>query len=225
MIPSRIVPLGTEPYKRRLQYLDSTIPGTTALSRPWIDTGYVPSRDGFRVVLDGYMSASGAGDKYWFGIRLLRSGSGREGINCASNLSTVFSYTGGGSIGISREYLTDPVSVSMTYTKTGDNKYTVTMEAGGQTKSRTTLTLDDFIASGITIPLFRLRQYNAETGEEGTPSINGVRICRFRICDVNGSLIRDLIPVLDHNGEACMFDTVMRRFYYRQSGTNPFLYE
>lgn len=42
--------------------------------------------------------------------------------------------------------------------------------------------------------------------------------------EVGGKLVRDLIPVLDYGGEACMFDKVNKRFYYNQ-GSGEFEYE
>lgn len=44
----------------------------------------------------------------------------------------------------------------------------------------------------------------------------------FKIYD-NNVLIQHLIPVLDKNGTACMFDKITQKFYYN-SGTGDFLY-
>lgn len=44
----------------------------------------------------------------------------------------------------------------------------------------------------------------------------------FKIYDENDNLIRDMIPVLDKNNIACMYDKVNKEFYYNQ-GTGEFI--
>ncbi len=48
------------------------------------------------------------------------------------------------------------------------------------------------------------------------------KVYDFKIYD-NNVLIRDMIPVLDKNGIACMYDKVNRKYYYNQ-GQGEFLY-
>lgn len=48
------------------------------------------------------------------------------------------------------------------------------------------------------------------------------KVYEFKIYD-NNILIRNMIPVLDKNGIACMYDKVNRKYYYNQ-GTGEFLY-
>ena len=48
------------------------------------------------------------------------------------------------------------------------------------------------------------------------------KVYNFKIYD-NNVLIRDMIPVLDKNGIACMYDKVNKEFYYNQ-GKGEFLY-
>lgn len=48
------------------------------------------------------------------------------------------------------------------------------------------------------------------------------KVYEFKIYD-NNVLIRNMIPVLDKNGIACMYDKVNRKYYYNQ-GTGEFLY-
>ena len=48
------------------------------------------------------------------------------------------------------------------------------------------------------------------------------KVYNFKIYD-NNVLIRDMIPVLDKNNVACMYDKVNSKFYYN-SGTGDFLY-
>ena len=52
------------------------------------------------------------------------------------------------------------------------------------------------------------------------PLIGRIYSCKIYDNDV---LIRDMIPVLDKNGTACMYDKVNKKFYYN-SGTGDFLY-
>lgn len=47
-----------------------------------------------------------------------------------------------------------------------------------------------------------------------------MRLYSFQIYD-DGTLVRDCIPVLDYNGEACLFDKVGKKFYYNR-GTGTF---
>lgn len=49
------------------------------------------------------------------------------------------------------------------------------------------------------------------------------KVYNFKIYD-NNVLIRDMIPVLDKNNIACMYDKVNKESYYNQ-GTGEFLYE
>lgn len=46
----------------------------------------------------------------------------------------------------------------------------------------------------------------------------------FKIYDENDNLMMDMIPVLDENNIACMYDKVNKKFYYN-SGTGEFLYK
>lgn len=60
----------------------------------------------------------------------------------------------------------------------------------------------------------------------GTPYTNGgyAKWKTFKIYDDNDNLVMDMIPVLDKNNVACMYDKVNKKFYYNQ-GTGEFLYE
>ena len=49
-----------------------------------------------------------------------------------------------------------------------------------------------------------------------------MKIVYFKLWD-NNDLVRDLIPVLDKNNVACMYDKANKKFYYNQ-GTGEFLY-
>lgn len=58
----------------------------------------------------------------------------------------------------------------------------------------------------------------------GTPYTNGVyaKWKTFKIYDDNNNLVMDMIPVLDKNNVACMYDTVKRKFHYNK-GTGEFI--
>lgn len=49
-----------------------------------------------------------------------------------------------------------------------------------------------------------------------------MQIVYFKLWDNNNDLIRDLIPVLDKNNVACMYDKVNKKFYYNQ-GAGEFI--
>lgn len=58
----------------------------------------------------------------------------------------------------------------------------------------------------------------------GTPYTNGgyAKWKTFKIYDDNDNLVMDMIPVLDKNNVACMYDKVNKKFYYN-SGTGEFI--
>lgn len=58
----------------------------------------------------------------------------------------------------------------------------------------------------------------------GTPYTNGVyaKWKTFKIYDDNNNLVMDMIPVLDKNNVACMYDKVNKKFYYN-SGAGDFI--
>lgn len=53
------------------------------------------------------------------------------------------------------------------------------------------------------------------------------RSCQLEYCKITdtstGTLLRDLIPVLDENNVACLYDKVSRNYFYN-NGTGEFLY-
>lgn len=67
---------------------------------------------------------------------------------------------------------------------------------------------------------YNLALFGVNTSNEITKSAVYVYDCKIYDNDV---LIRDMIPVLDKNGIACMYDKVNKKFYYNQ-GTGEFLY-
>jgi hypothetical protein len=114
--------------------------------------------------------------------------------------------------------------MTMTYTKTGNNAYTLSMSSGGHSASISNLTTDDFIAPGVTLPLFRMYRYSEDTHEiVQTIASAKVRISRFSVYSSTGTLIRNMIPVLDWSDVPCMYDTAARAFFYN-AGTSGFDY-
>ena len=72
-----------------------------------------------------------------------------------------------------------------------------------------------------TNPIFLWTQSN-----EDTPwSVNRckTRIYAFKIKDAYGETKMDLIPVLDGNGVACLYDKVTKSFLYDAAGGNTFI--
>ena len=68
---------------------------------------------------------------------------------------------------------------------------------------------------------YNLVLFGVNTSNKITKSAVYVYDCKIYDNDV---LIRDMIPVLDKNGIACMYDKVNKKFYYNQ-GTGEFLYQ
>ena len=67
---------------------------------------------------------------------------------------------------------------------------------------------------------YNLVLFGVNTSNTITKSVAYIYDCKIYDNDV---LIRDMIPVLDKNGTACMYDKVNSKFYYN-SGTGDFLY-
>lgn len=72
-----------------------------------------------------------------------------------------------------------------------------------------------------TNPIFLFCQSNGTSPYGAARKAN--RIYSFRIRDVYGNSRLDLIPVLDANGVACMYDKVSGNFIYDASGQNAFI--
>ena len=51
-----------------------------------------------------------------------------------------------------------------------------------------------------------------------------MRLYEYSLTDANGNYTQRLIPILDKNGVACMYDTVRKKYHYNK-GTGDFLYE
>lgn len=76
--------------------------------------------------------------------------------------------------------------------------------------------------SAFSNPIFLFCNSNGPS-PYGKTSQLGVRIGKFRIKDVYGNVKLDLIPVLDENNVACMYDKVSGEYLYDASGTNGFI--
>lgn len=68
---------------------------------------------------------------------------------------------------------------------------------------------------------YNLVLFGVNTSNKITKSVTYIYDCKIYDNDV---LIRDMIPVLDKNGVACMYDKVNKKYYYNK-GTGEFLYE
>ena len=68
---------------------------------------------------------------------------------------------------------------------------------------------------------YNIGQPNNSTIRLFSPDKHSIRIYSFKIYD-NGTLIRDMIPVKDLSGIACMYDKVSGQFFYN-AGTGDFI--
>ncbi len=68
---------------------------------------------------------------------------------------------------------------------------------------------------------YDIGQPNNSTIRLFSPDKHSIRIYSFKIYD-NGTLIRDMVPVKDLSGVACMYDKVSGQFFYN-SGTGNFV--
>lgn len=61
---------------------------------------------------------------------------------------------------------------------------------------------------------------------KGTPYTGGVnaRIHDYWVKNKDGKFVQHLVPILDKNGVACMYDTVAKKFHYNK-GNGQFLYK
>lgn len=85
-------------------------------------------------------------------------------------------------------------------------------------------TLTDANVSSISEPFNNLLLFVLSSGRSryGTAEA-GNRIHSFKVTDVYGNAALDLIPVLDENDVACMYDKVSGNFIYDAEGGNTFI--
>ena len=68
--------------------------------------------------------------------------------------------------------------------------------------------------------------YIFTVNNKGTETTNKapMRLYEYSLTDANGNYTQRLIPILDKNGVACMYDTVRKKYHYNK-GTGEFLYK
>ena len=104
--------------------------------------------------------------------------------------------------------------IDMTYTSnSSENTSSVSGTINGQSVSLTSIALQNFVY-GLNILAFA-RNNNGSVGH-----YLSCKLYSFQIYD-NGTLVRDMIPVLDWNYTPCMYDKVSGELFYNQ-GTGDF---
>ncbi len=144
---------------------------------------------------------------------------------------TRMAYTAGTSTGFTRRLPSDATdyndrvafnceqNVVYTLKETEPGKATIYNEAG-----EGLLTMVDEKASTFaepTNPIFLWTQSNEDTPYGGNRCKE--RIYAFKIKDAYGATKLDLIPVLDGNGIACLYDKVAKKFLYDATSGNTFI--
>jgi len=229
-IPENWSNINNVPYFCKLNYL--TTGKFLGLNKnPYIDTGYIPSFDGFRIesVVDTVHKSPG--DSYFYGIRHTIDDNTRYGVSLASGSAktNIFSYVGSQLTFCPLESIQNNIKVVVEYTKIDENKYNAIITANGvSSRLNTTVTKKDLDTRGHSIPLFKVDIYDvSEEKYEFVKSYHPsdtIRIRNFKIFNALNECVIDLIPVLDRNTNVCMYDQVSERFLYNQGGSN-FEYE
>lgn len=198
MIPTRMNPMGLQPYSLLLSYLEST--GTQ-----YIDTGVLPHKD-MIVDIDCYFAASLNEYLALFGAR----------VPDASNLNAFiiwhdiyytqkprFDY---GQDMVSADNYTYPIT---NFRKEGTKNYINGTLVGENTA------VSDLVCN-YTCRLFSAGSLDVRHAK--------IKVSRCRIWQTGtSSLTRDLIPVLDKSGVPCMYDLCTRSLFYN-AGSGTFNY-
>ena len=198
-------------YSARLEYLEST--GTQ-----YIDTGHKPTANTtIETILA--VTATDSNIRYLFGSAV---NNGSEGACCmACYVSNSFTYF---------SMIVKNGRINYLGNIDGGLKTIRLVNNGSQTSYAQvdekigTSTGEDYSAFEIAEPIviFGTRRIvSAQNIDDifGIPS--NVRISSFSIYE-SGTLVQDLIPVIDNNGVACMYDNVSKQCFYNQ-GTGEFV--
>lgn len=185
----------------------------------WINTGYSPSTQDLVEIKFAptatswdYVFSMYASSKATYGLRLRAAYSGT---------GTSFTRRGGGS----NAELNDGVAFDWVYNtvyvlkETSPGTATIHNESG-----ESLLTISDPQVGNFaepTNPIFLWIRSNgtAPYGREACKE----RIYSFKVVDAYGNAKLDLIPVLDGDGVACMYDKVSKRFLHDGTGGNTFI--
>lgn len=185
----------------------------------WINTGYSPSTQDLVEIKFAptatawdYVFSMYASSKATYGLRLRAAYSGA---------GTSFTRRGGGS----NAELNDGVAFDWVYNtvyvlkETSPGTATIYNESG-----ESLLTISDPQVGNFaepTNPIFLWIRSNG-TAPYGRVACEE-RIYSFKVVDAYGNAKLDLIPVLDGDGVACMYDKVSKRFLHDGTGGNTFI--
>ena len=185
----------------------------------WINTGYSPSTQDLVEIKFAptatawdYVFSMYASSKATYGLRLRAAYSGT---------GTSFTRRGGGS----NAELNDGVAFDWAYNtvyvlkETSPGTATIHNESG-----ESLLTISDPQVGNFTEPtnpIFLWIRSNG-TAPYGRVACKE-RIYSFKVVDAYGNAKLDLIPVLDGDGVACMYDKVSKRFLHDGTGGNTFI--
>jgi len=195
MIPTRMNPMGTAAYSKRLNYL------AVAQSGQYIITDYEfdARNKGSSLEIKFYMPSDMDPNKGIFGARATASAA--DSLYCLGRNLVV----GGESDFQAYNVFTTGADNVLIFE---DGKFSVNGSAETDTGRLPAV-------NGYAFDLFNMNL----RGNHSFASSTGTRIyyCKFF---ENGSLVRNFIPVLDRYGVPCMFDTVTKnRFYNAGAGT------
>jgi hypothetical protein len=177
-----------------IEYIEST--GTQ-----YIDTGYISTGNGYAYIETQFTPTQVGASKVVFGAE------------AGNSLQPVLVLNGElyypNSLG-------NPTNIG---TFVANTKYTVTISTNGNLTAvvnGTTYTGGTASVPLWSVPIYLFRHNHVNS----TALYSKVKMHYFRLYD-NGTLVRDMIPVLDENGVPCMLDKVGGQFYYN-AGTGSF---
>ena len=183
-----------KPYLYELEYIQST--GTQ-----WIDTGFKPNQN-TRVVMDCDVISAPTYPTP-FGVRnALNSG---QFICLLYSSNTTWFYYG-----------------ATIYKKTGNILGRHEIDA-----NKNMFYIDGNLIASATVESFSCDYslYLCAFNASGAPRDSDMTTMKIYSCQIydNGTLVRDLIPVMDYGGTACLYDKVGKQLYYNK-GTGSFAY-
>lgn len=211
MIPTRMNPMGRNPYKQKISYLQGS--GTT-----YIDTGISLPASPFRIECSADISAlaEAPSSDYQsvFGAQYLES-------PVAWQWNPVFGVIPGGAVFM---YIGDQYVRVFTSGSIPSGRKDFVLAFTGSSASFLADNVQIASMSNVTMRQIQLNIHLFCANYRGNPQqFSQVRIYSWK-CAINGQTVRHMIPVLDENNVPCMFDNVTRKLFYN-AGTGAFTYE
>ena len=209
MIPTALNPLGIFgrlPYKRRLEYLEST--GTQ-----WIDSGWYLREASSTFEIEVLCAPSTPQRGNWCAICGVNRGSSGEKqyylIQLYLNtVNKITFHNSDANVSLNSQVEVAPFLCKMQY----DGAYSTRCSVNGEELGTITGTISD--RDTTTMPIFKA----AAALDQRIKA----KLYYFRLRE-EGKLVRDFIPVLDWSDIACMYDNVSKGFFYN-AGTGTFNY-